>query len=280
VYDQIARKEQPAWKKWLGIPMEFSQPAMLEFELSNTCNLECIMCGGEWSSAIRKNREKLPAIVSPYDQAFTEQLIQWIPGLKRANFLGGEPFLIHEYFLIWEKMASLNPDIEIAITSNGTVLNERAKKVIRQLNRVKITLSIDSLNPTTWESIRKNGKFEVLKENLQWLSDHRKIVSFSVCPMIQNRFEIPEIISFCRDHQLDVFFNVVYGHLGGKKQGIHQMQPEKDGDALIPEVSMQHLPAQALEEIIRFYRSFQFEPRWQNPLNQLIHQLENWKLAA
>jgi MoaA/NifB/PqqE/SkfB family radical SAM enzyme len=30
------------------------QPTVFEFELSNTCNLECIMCGGKWSSGIRE----------------------------------------------------------------------------------------------------------------------------------------------------------------------------------------------------------------------------------
>jgi MoaA/NifB/PqqE/SkfB family radical SAM enzyme len=47
-------------------------PSMLELELNNTCNLECVMCIGELSSSIRKNREKLPAIRSPYDEAFVE----------------------------------------------------------------------------------------------------------------------------------------------------------------------------------------------------------------
>src|SRR5690606_2476667 len=49
-------------------------PSMLELELGNTCNLECVMCIGELSSSIRQNREKLPPIRSPYDEAFVEQL--------------------------------------------------------------------------------------------------------------------------------------------------------------------------------------------------------------
>jgi hypothetical protein len=30
-------------------------PRYLGLHLSNLCNLECIMCGGRWSSLIRKN---------------------------------------------------------------------------------------------------------------------------------------------------------------------------------------------------------------------------------
>ena len=42
-----------------------SFPKKMDFELSNKCNLECIICRGERSSSIRKNREKLPPIESP-----------------------------------------------------------------------------------------------------------------------------------------------------------------------------------------------------------------------
>ena len=34
-----------------------SWPTMLDFELGNNCNLECVMCNGENSALIRQNRE-------------------------------------------------------------------------------------------------------------------------------------------------------------------------------------------------------------------------------
>ena len=47
------------------LPQHADYPTMMEFLLTNTCNLECVMCRGEYSSLIRKNREKLPPIASP-----------------------------------------------------------------------------------------------------------------------------------------------------------------------------------------------------------------------
>src|SRR6202023_899455 len=32
-------------------------PRSLEFSIANTCNLECVMCTGDFSSSIRKRRE-------------------------------------------------------------------------------------------------------------------------------------------------------------------------------------------------------------------------------
>ena len=73
---------------------EEGYPVMLDFQLTNTCNLECIMCSGEYSSSIRKNREKGKAYHEPWDNAFIEQLKNFIPHIKAASFTGGEPFEI------------------------------------------------------------------------------------------------------------------------------------------------------------------------------------------
>jgi MoaA/NifB/PqqE/SkfB family radical SAM enzyme len=250
-------------------------PVMFEFELSNTCNLECIMCGGHWSSAIRKNRENLPAISSPYDGQFVLQIKDFLPTLRRANFLGGEPFLIGLYYDIWEAIIDINPQITVAITSNGTILNKRAKEIIEKLPNCHITLSIDSLNKATWERIRINGDFEVLKSNMDWLLKSGKLKSFSVCPMIQNKDEVPGIVQFCADHQLDVFFNVVYGPLGGEVEGVH-FGENSQNQLYLPEVSLKTLNAQALSELIKTYRAHSFIGRYRKAMDSLIAQLTFW----
>ncbi len=84
-------------------------PSVMEFELSNVCNLECEMCSGEFSSLIRAKREKLPPIVSVYDAAFVDQLEEFIPYLEEVKFYGGEPFLIDIYYDIWERIMRINP---------------------------------------------------------------------------------------------------------------------------------------------------------------------------
>ena len=49
-------------------------PRIIEFELANTCNLQCVMCSGRVSSTIRTNRENLEPLSIPYDDTFVEQL--------------------------------------------------------------------------------------------------------------------------------------------------------------------------------------------------------------
>ena len=88
-------------------------PLSFNFELSNMCNFECITCGESWSSSIRKNREGLQPISNPYTPHFCEELKQFYPELRIANFLGGEPFLSPLYPTIWEDIININPKIII-----------------------------------------------------------------------------------------------------------------------------------------------------------------------
>jgi MoaA/NifB/PqqE/SkfB family radical SAM enzyme len=128
----------------------------IKFELSNECNLECEMCWGELSSLIRKNIEKLPEIHSPYGDDFVEQLKPFWRDIEKATFLGGEPFLIKLYFKIWDEIIQNNPEINILVVSNGTVLNDKIKDLLAK-GKFYFALSIDSFQKETYEKIRRNA---------------------------------------------------------------------------------------------------------------------------
>jgi len=257
-------------------------PSVFTFEINNICNLECIMCGGNWSSAIRQNREGIPALKSPYDDAFVKQVRDYIPSLKTMNFLGGEPFLIPLYFHIWEDIAEINKEIRVNITSNGTILNEKAKYVIHNLLNCRISLSIDSLDPKNYEYIRKNASFNILMQNIEWLLEEKKLVSLSVCPMIQNWHDIPDIIRFCENNNLDIYFNYVFQALGENIIGIHtngiktfignsddSLFKPRPLPELIPEFSLNNAPVELLNKIVTYYDKFEFDKKYQLQFDHL-----------
>ena len=128
-------------------------PRILEFELSNICNLECIMCNGHFSNLIRKNREKLPPLENPYDDAFVEQLRPFWKTVEWAKFLGGEPFLNPLYFKIWKQIAEENPKVKVVITTNSTVMTKNVEWVLEHVKPL-LVLSIDSMHKQTYEKIR------------------------------------------------------------------------------------------------------------------------------
>lgn len=187
-------------------------PRVIEFELSNTCNLECIQCQGKWSSMIRRNREHLPPLPASYDERFVEQLEPYLPHLLEARFLGGEPMLIRLYHLIWERLRLVNPNVAITITTNGTEIPDRAFDALSEL-RAYICLSIDSLDPENYARIRKHGSLDAVLANFErWSAYTRErgtSVSISVCPMTYNWRDLPAFLPFAARHHASLWFNTV-----------------------------------------------------------------------
>ncbi len=243
-------------------------PAKMDFELFNTCNLECIMCRGEFSSTIRKNREGLPPIESPYDDAFFDQVEEFIPHLLNSHFLGGEPFLIPQYVDLWERMAAINPKMSVSIQTNCTVLNQRVQSLLERMD-FHISVSIDSIEPDNYALIRKNGQLERVLENLKYFRDYTRrrgtLLTMAFCPMVQNWHELPAVTDFCNAWEMPLMFTTVESP---------------------PHCSLSPLPSTKLAEIETFLKSH-FHPE-NTPLQRQnrqsyqdqITQIGVWREAA
>ncbi|MBS1618769.1 MAG: radical SAM protein [Bacteroidetes bacterium] len=239
-------------RMWTG---QIAYPRVMEFELSNECNLECIMCNGSFSSSIRRNREKLPPIFSPYNEKFVDELEEFIPHLTDAKFLGGEPFMIDIYLSIWERILRINPGIRMHITTNGTFLNNRIKNLLEGLH-AGIILSIDSVNKETYRKIRVNGNFDRVMENLEFFLDYTRrkktFISMAACPITTNWRELPEMLEFCLARNIALYFNVVFTPL---------------------DLSLRELPLDALQEVVAYLEAYtlpQVEGNPQSPRNLSI----------
>jgi MoaA/NifB/PqqE/SkfB family radical SAM enzyme len=188
-------------------------PTVLELELNNTCNLECIMCSGDFSSEIRKNRENKPKIESLYDSNFVKQLEEFIPYLENIKFYGGEPFLIDIYYEIWEKVISLNPYCNLTIQTNATILNTKVKDLLSKA-RFHINISIDSLQKENYEKIRINAKFEKVMENILYFHEYCKkkntFFGISVCAIRQNWQEMPAFVNYCNHLDTPLYIHTVW----------------------------------------------------------------------
>jgi molybdenum cofactor biosynthesis enzyme MoaA len=187
-------------------------PAIMELELSNTCNLECIMCFGDLSSSIRKNREHKPPLQSPYGKKFAQEMEEFIPHLHEVRFNGGESFLISQYYQIWEKIIKIKPTIRCTLATNGTVLNNKIKRLLPKGN-FHLNVSLDSLNKKTYEYIRKNAVFEKTMKNLEYFHEFCKKHDRTLCivtnPMRCNWEEMPQFVEFANKLNVPLWFNTI-----------------------------------------------------------------------
>jgi len=217
-------------------------PKKMEFELSNSCNLECIMCSGQFSSAIRAKREKLAPLPRIYSDEILESLRKYLPHLDHASFYGGEPFLITEYERIWDMMIEDDLHIPCHVTTNATLYNKRVEKILEQVP-MGITVSLDGTTRSTYESIRINAVFDEVMENARRFHEYTKsrhtCFIFNFCMMRPNWHELADICLMADEWDCDVFINTVLypPELGIYTQPIEELRKILKGmEAQAPEL--------------------------------------------
>jgi len=235
-------------------------PIALELECSNVCNFECIMCGGEYSSLIRRNRENLPPLKNVYDQKFVEQITHLIPNLLQISFLGGEPFLISLYENILEQIEKLNPNLTVNITTNGSIFNSKVLRWL-QLKNLNLTVSLDSLNKYTFESIRVNSNFMQVISNVRKFLSLKKLKNVAFSPMIQNVKELPSIVEFCESNQLSLIINTVSDSLSKTKC------------TAMPSFTLNSLPKEEIHSIISYLSKFKFRNKQYNDFINYLQKI-------
>jgi radical SAM protein with 4Fe4S-binding SPASM domain len=176
-------------------------PTQMSFEMSDLCNFACIMCSEDFSSSIKKLKN-IPIQKNQYPDSFIDQLDEFIPHLKIATFIGGEPLMIKAHYKIWKKIIEINPNCNIHIQTNGSILNDEFLQLIEKGN-FDIGISIDSINKENFEKIRLFSNFDLVMHNIKKLLVYklnRKIgLNFNFCPLIMNWHEIPKIIEFANN---------------------------------------------------------------------------------
>lgn len=276
-YSMYAKTAATTRRQWgIGPQVDVNgptpMPMRMEFNVHNSCNLQCIMCHGLASSAIRTKREGLSPMPCPYDEAFADQLEPFLPYVVETDFMGGEPFLVPVYMMLWERIAKANPRIKTCILTNGTILNDRIKDLLERIN-CWIHVSIDSVFKETYETIRRGARYETVMANCDYYVDLMRQrglgVWFRFCPMRVNWREIPDTVNFCNQRGIYLMYNQVDSPLN---------------------LSLHTLPPSELKEVVDYLKqgamSFVLQPtpaefaaaaqHNEQQYFQLIHRLEGF----
>jgi radical SAM protein with 4Fe4S-binding SPASM domain len=276
-------------------------PAMIEFAGSNTCNFECIMCFGELSSSIRAHRDGLPPLAKAYSDQFFQDLRRFLPHLRQAKFLGGEPFLAQECFRIWDMMIADGLSIPCHVTTNCSQYNAKVERVLEALP-VSLSISIDGATKETVEKVRVNANYEQLIENLHRFLDYKRrrrtYLSLTYCLMRQNWHEFGDFLLFAESLGSPVFVNTV---IDPSHCSLYTLAPadlvdiledmEKQGHSLKDRLSLNYqvwesavsaLRSSANErqvEGVRKVKEAAFEARRDGPEGTRNHVTAAWKLC-
>jgi len=154
-------------------------------EITDACNLKCIHCYND-SGNKRRNELTLEEIYKLIDEA--KRI-----GVLRVNVSGGEP-LMHPYFFeIAEYIRDCTLGLELF--TNGTLVTRDCARKLKDLNILKVSLSLDSLNHKIHDSFRgKKGAWEKTMAGIQNL----KLMGVRIEPAVSlSQRNMKEVIPLC-----------------------------------------------------------------------------------
>ena len=126
----------------------------LDIAFSNTCNLDCVMCRPEFSSKWNASMKDMPnelksgmGRTTVKNQSLSYEQIDEILDkvgntLESVILKGGEPLYDKKSHYFLSKLAKINPNIDLNITSNCTVVDQ---DFLSKFKRVHICASIDGI---------------------------------------------------------------------------------------------------------------------------------------
>ena len=180
---------------------DINYPNQMSFEMSDLCNFECVMCSENFSSLIRKRKGFAPQKFS-YPERFFTELQEFLPHLKMATFIGGEPLLIKAYFRIWEDILKVNNKCTIHIQTNASYLPPRFLEMLES-GQFDVGISLDATEKETFEKIRINSNFKGIIENIiilkSYMDKNKVNLNLNFCPLTQNWQDIPKIVQYANN---------------------------------------------------------------------------------
>lgn len=194
----------------------------VDLRLGNTCNLQCVMCqprdSSKWLGLAKKLSEGFsnPDLRSEYEykslidtslfewyrnDAFWEDLTEFLGDLKEIIIAGGEPMLIKEHFAFIRAVCESGhaEHIHLRYHTNGTIFPEEMVAYWGQFKVVEFFISLDGIGeiaeyvryPSKWAEIEANiRRFDQLGDNV--------ILKLLFSAHALNTYYLPEFLTWAR----------------------------------------------------------------------------------
>ncbi len=172
----------------------------LRVSLTGECNEECLYCHNEGISKSSKHSIDIENIISTI-----YSLKEF--GLKKVKLTGGEPFLYKKIKQLIYAIKQIG-DIDIFITTNGTLINKRIDEISPSLVK-KISVSLDTLDEGKYRLITgKSCHSEVVKglETLRKKNFNIEIDYVLLKSINTNKKDLLKIIDFCNLNNFNLQF--------------------------------------------------------------------------
>jgi len=181
-------------------------PICLTWELTYSCNLQCIHCLS--SSGVRDPRE----LTTTEAKALVEELERL--QVFYVNIGGGEPMLRRDFFEIVEHAVAHH--VGVKFSTNGTSIDRSAARRLAAMDYLDIQISLDGLDAATNDAVRGTGSYASARRAM----DHLAGAGFGP-------FKISVVVTRHNVAQLDGFKALADGY--GAQLRVTRLRPSGRG---------------------------------------------------
>ena len=187
-------------EQWQYTENSMDYPDSVAPEVDISCNLYCRSC-----------RNEIFIDDNPYLRKYADLVVEKLVHLPSRLLINtvGELFVSKscKYILYHEKTKRRK---SISIYTNATMLfPDVLDKVLELYETIELSISIDAVTRTTYEKLRRNGKFDILCRNLSYISKKRKenrvsYLQFNYVLQMENIEEMDAFIKFAKESGCDM----------------------------------------------------------------------------
>lgn len=170
---------------------------VLQWHLSENCNLKCLHCYQENHKPVQLKYEQLESIYLQY-----KELLKKIKMKGHINITGGEPLCNPYFFKILELIKKDSDLITFSILSNGTLITEAVAKKIKSYNPYYVQVSLEGGKKTN-DYIRGKGTYKQIAEGIKNLKNEDIFTSISFTATKLNYKEFPKVVKYARKYKVN-----------------------------------------------------------------------------
>lgn len=170
---------------------------ILQWHLSERCNLKCLHCYQENHKCVELKYEELLNILEQY-----KELLKRLNCKGHINLTGGEPLCFPYFFKILEEFRKDKDLYSFSILTNGTLITDKIAKKISEYNPEYVQVSLEGGKKTN-DYIRGKDVYKKVGDAIDNLKKYNIFVSISFTATKINYQEFPKVVKFAEKHKGD-----------------------------------------------------------------------------
>lgn len=184
---------------------------VLQWHLSENCNLKCLHCYQETHIPIQLKYEQLVHIYNQY-----KELLKKLKMKGHINITGGEPLCNPYLFKVLDLIKEDFENITFSILTNGTLITEEIAKKIKSYNPYYVQVSLEGGKKTN-DYIRGKGTYKKIAQGITNLRKQCIFTSISFTATKLNYKEFPKVVKYARKYNINNVWSDRYIPLGASE---------------------------------------------------------------